>query len=227
MGKRNIVVLGMILFLLLSASIGYAQPSTREEAKINSSIRVFQEMVTKENQTGAMGELLSSASGIAIFPKLTKIGFGLGVQFGEGLVLRRDQETGNWYGPAFIEIKTATVGPQIGIQDVSLVLIIMDDAGINGFKETDFTLGAKISISTGPKGESLQKDADFDDSIYTYSYSEGLYAGFTLEGSIIHSDKSANQNFYGTEISNKEILENHEVENESVLRLIVEIERIS
>ena len=225
MKKKNIFILSIITLLFLSINTGHAQQPSREEAKINSSTEVFQEMLTKENQTGAMGELLSSARGIAIFPELTKIGFGVGVQFGEGIVLRRNQENGNWYGPAFIEVKTATVGPQIGIQDVSLVLIIMDETGMNGFKETDFELGANISISTGPTGESLQKDADFNDSIYSYSYSEGLYAGFTLEGSVIHADRSANQNFYGTEISAEEILENHKVENESVLKLIVEIER--
>jgi SH3 domain-containing YSC84-like protein 1 len=227
MKKKNIFIFVIIALLLLTTSIGYAQEPSREEARIDKSIEVFQEMTAKENQTGAMGELLNSARGIAIFPQLTKVGFGVGVQFGEGLVLHRDQQTENWYGPAFIEVKTATVGAQIGIQDVSLVLIIMDEAGINGFKQTDFELGANISISTGPTGESLQKDADFNDSIYSYSYSEGLYAGFTLEGSVIHADRSANQSFYGREIGAEEILENHEVEDESALKLIVEIEKVS
>ena len=68
MKKRNIFILGIIALLMISPLAAYAQESTREEAKINSSINVFQEMVTKKNQTGAMGELLNSARGIAIFP---------------------------------------------------------------------------------------------------------------------------------------------------------------
>lgn len=220
------VIVLLVIFLAICGS-AYAQDLTKEEERINKSIEAFQEMVAKENKIGAMGELLQSARGIAIFPKLTKIGFGVGVQFGEGLVLHKDQQNQKWYGPAFVEIKTASVGAQIGIQDVALVLIIMDEAGIEGFKKTDFEIGANISISPGPTGDTLDKGANFNDSVYTYSYKEGLYAGFTLEGSVIHADRSANKAFYGTDISGEEILENREPESKTVLKLIVEIEKIS
>jgi lipid-binding SYLF domain-containing protein len=214
----------LIIFIHITVS---AQQLTREEDRIIESLDVFQQIVERENQTEVISELLQHAQGIAIFPKLTKIGLGVGVQFGEGIVLRKDQETQQWFGPAFIEIKTASVGPQIGIQDVSLVLIIMDKTGIEGFKKTDYEIGANISISPGPTKESLQKGVDFNDSIYTYSFSEGLYAGFTLEGSVIHADRSANQSFYGTEINNEDILNTQEPNNESVLKLIIAIEQIS
>ena len=219
-------ITGMILLIVVVGSATYAQELSREEQKITKSIDVFQEMVAREDQDEAIGRLLESARGIAIFPKLTKIGLGVGVQFGEGIVLRKDRETRKWYGPAFVEIKTASLGPQIGIQDVSLILIIMDEAGINSFKKTDFEFGANISISPGPTEETLQKGVDFNDSIYTYSYSEGLYAGFTLEGSVIHADSSANKSFYGASLSNEEILENQEPMNESALKLIVAIEKV-
>ncbi len=220
-------ILGLVLLITVTANAVYSQQLTREEDRMIKSIDTFQEMVDKENQTGAIGKLLQHARGIAIFPKLTKIGLGIGVQFGEGLVLRKDHQTQKWYGPAFVEMKTASVGPQIGIQDVSLVLIIMDEAGMDAFKKTDFEIGANISISPGPSEETLQKGADFNDSIYTYSYSEGLYAGFTLEGSVIHADSSANKSFYGASLSNEEILNNQEPMNKSALKLVLEIEKVN
>jgi SH3 domain-containing YSC84-like protein 1 len=225
--KISFIFLFSLLLIIIFTNTLNAQQLTREEERIIKSLDAFQKVVERENQTEVISELLQQAQGIAIFPKLTKIGLGVGVQFGEGIVLRKDQETQQWYGPAFIEIKTASVGAQIGIQDVSLVLIIMDKTGIDGFKKTDYEIGANISISPGPTKESLQKGVDFNDSIYTYSYSEGLYAGFTLEGSVIHADRSANQSFYGTEINNEDILNTQEPDNESVLKLIIAIEQIS
>lgn len=225
--KAGFLILFSAFLIILIATTVNAQQLTREEERIIKSLEVFQKIVERENQAEVISELLQQAQGIAIFPKLTKIGFGVGVQFGEGIVLRKDQATKQWYGPAFIEIKTASIGAQIGIQDVSLVLIIMDNTGMEGFKKTDYEIGANISISPGPTKESLQKGVDFNDSIYTYSYREGLYAGFTLEGSVIHADRSANQSFYSTEISNEDILNTQKPDNESVLKLIIAIEQIS
>lgn len=225
--RTGFLILFSTFLIIFIASTVSAQQLIREEERLIKSLEVFQKIVGREDQAEVISELLQHVQGIAIFPELTKIGLGVGVQFGEGIVMRKEQQTQQWYGPAFIEIKTASVGPQIGIQDVSLVLIIMDEAGIEGFKKTDYEIGANISISPGPTKESLQKGIDFNDSIYTYSYSEGLYAGFTMEGSVIHADHNANKSFYGTEISNEDILDTQEPDNESVLKLIIAIEQIS
>ncbi|MGD9552633.1 MAG: YSC84-related protein, partial [Candidatus Caldatribacteriota bacterium] len=59
------------------------------------------------------------------------------------------------------------------------------------------------------------------------SYSEGIYAGFSLTGSVIHADSKANRNFYGESITSEEILNNKKVNNEVALKLIQTINRIS
>ena len=101
----------------------------------------------------------------------------------------------------------------------------MDEKEINGFKKNDFEFGANISISPGSTKETLQKSADFNESIYTYSYSEGPYAGFTLDGSAIHEDRNANKLFYGTEVDSEEILENQESDNKSFLKLLWKLKK--
>jgi len=95
------------------------------------------------------------------------------------------------------------------------------------FQSTDFEIGADFSIAPGPLGDSLQTDIDFNDSIYTYSYSKGLYAGFTLKGSMIHADVKANRKFYGESITCETILNNKKVNNESASKLVQSIEQIS
>jgi lipid-binding SYLF domain-containing protein len=225
--KKGIFMLILVMvFTLFITSFVYAQ-LTDEETKIDKCIVVLEEMVSRKDQAGAFSQLLGRAEGIVIYPRLVNIGWGIGVMFGDGIVLRKDKLTQKWYGPAFIEVKTASVGLQAGIQEVSLILLIMDDKGLAAFKSTDFEIGADISIAPGPLGDSLQTNVDLNDSIYAYSYSKGIYAGFTLTGSMIHADVRANKKFYGESITCEDVLNNKKVNNEVALKLVQLINRIS
>jgi len=225
--KKGIIMLILVmLFTLFITSFVQAQ-LTDEEIKIDKCIAVLEEMASRKDQAGAFSQLLDRAKGIVIYPRLVNIGLGWGAMFGDGVVLRKDMITKEWYGPAFIELKTASVGLQIGIQEVSLVLVLMDDKALAVFKSTDFEIGADISIAPGPLGDSLQTAVDFNDSIYTYSYSKGLYAGFTLKGSMIHADVRANKRFYGESITCETILNNKKVNNEMAFKLVQSINQIS
>jgi len=225
--KKYILMLVLVmLFTLFITSFVQAQ-LTNGEIKIDKCMAVLVEMASRKDQAGAFSQLLSRAEGIVIYPRLVNIGLGWGAMFGDGIVLRKDRSTQEWYGPAFIELKTASVGLQIGIQEVSLVLLLMDDKALTAFKSTDFEIGADISIAPGPLGDSLQTDIDFNDSIYTYSYSKGIYAGFALKGSIIHADVRANKKFYEESITCETILNNKKVNNESASKLVQSIEQIS
>ena len=225
--KKSIIMLILVMvFTLFITSFVQAQ-LTNGEIKINKCMAVLEEMASRKDQAGAFSQLLSRAEGIVIYPRLVNIGLGWGAMFGDGVVLRKDMITKEWYGPAFIELKTASVGLQIGIQEVSLVLVVMDDKGMEAFKSTDFEIGADISIAPGPLGDSLQTDIDFNDSIYTYSYSKGVYAGFALKGSMIHADVKANKKFYGESITCRTILNDKKVNNEVALKLVQSIEQIS
>ena len=61
-----------------------------------------------------------------------------------------------WYGPAFIKIKSISIGPQIGVQSVALVLVIYNERGMEGFMENNFTLGGNAGIAAGPIGRSCR-----------------------------------------------------------------------
>ena len=225
--KKGILILILVMFSSLFIT-GFVQAHlTDEEIKIDKCMAVLEEMASRKDQAGAFRQLLGKAEGIVIYPRLVNVGFGWGVMFGDGIVLRKDRLTQEWYGPAFIEVKTASVGLQAGIQEVSLVLVLMNDKGLAVFKSTDFEIGADISIAPGPLGDSLQAAVSFNDSIYTYSYSKGLYAGFTLKGSMIHADIRANRNFYGESITCEDVLNNKKVNNEFALKLVQLIEQIS
>ena len=222
------VILALLLFLVLTCT-GQAAPTTMMPSEIiNESIEVLKEMSVSED-SGAFGALLKEAEGIAIFPSIIKIGWGIGGQYGKGIIFRKDSRVGIWYGPAFVKIKSISVGPQIGIQSIALVLVISNERGMEGFMKDNFTLGGTASIAAGPLGRSLSADTDykFKASMYSYSISKGAYIGVSLQGSAIEENSEANELFYGKSISNRTILGGKITINPAVLKLLLLIKKIS
>lgn len=220
------IVLALLLFLVLTC-IGQSASMTPSEI-INESIEVLKEMSVSED-SGAFGALLKEAEGVAIFPSIIKIGWGIGGQYGKGIIFRKDNRVGIWYGPAFVKIKSISIGPQIGIQSIALVLVISNERGMEGFMEDNFTLGGTASIAAGPLGRSLSADTDykFKASIYSYSISKGAYIGVSFQGSVIEEDSEANELFYGKSISNRSLLGNKITVNPAVLKLLLLIKKVS
>jgi len=222
------IIFPLSLFLVLIC-IGEAAPTTMTPSEIiNESIEVLEEMSTSED-SGAFGALLKEAEGVAIFPSIIKIGWGIGGQYGKGIIFRKNSRLRIWYGPAFVKIKSISIGPQIGIQSIALVLVISNERGIEGFMKDNFTLGGTASITAGPLGRSLSADTDykFKASIYSYSISKGAYIGVSFQGSAIEEDSEANELFYGKSMSNRTILGNKITVNPAVLKLLLLIKKVS
>jgi len=230
MKKRTFknIILALFLFLVFTCIVQAAPTTMTPSEIINESIEVLKEMSVSKD-SGAFGALLKEAEGIAIFPSIIKIGWGIGGQYGKGIIFRKDSRVGIWYGPAFVKIKSISVGPQIGIQSIALVLVISNERGIEGFMEDNFTLGGTASIAAGPVGRFLAADTDykFKASIYSYSISKGAYIGVSFQGSAIEEDSKANELFYRKKISNRNILGNKITVNPAVLKLLLLIKKIS
>ena len=222
------IILALLLFLVFTCIVQAAPTTMTPSEIINESVEVLKEMSASED-SGAFGALLKEAEGIAIFPSIIKIGWGIGGQYGKGILFRKDSRVGIWYGPAFVKIKSISVGPQIGIQSIALVLVISNERGMEGFMEDNFTLGGTASIAAGPLGRSLSADTDykFKASIYSYSITKGAYIGASFQGSAIEEDSEANELFYGRSISNRTILKNKITVNPAVLKLLLLIKKIS
>ena len=222
------IILALLLFLVFTCIVQAAPTTMTPSEIINESIEVLKEMSASED-SGAFGALLKEAEGIAIFPSIIKIGWGIGGQYGKGIIFRKDSRVGIWYGPAFVKIKSISVGPQIGIQSIALVLVISNERGMEGFMEDNFTLGGTAAIAAGPLGRSLSAETDYKlkASIYSYSISKGAYIGASFQGSAIEEDSKANELFYGRSISNRTILKNKITVNPAVLKLLLLIKKVS
>jgi lipid-binding SYLF domain-containing protein len=142
--------------------------------------------------------LMSKAQGVAIIPKVLRVGLGLGGRFGEGVVLVRNPD-GTWGDPIFVSFAGGSVGWQVGVESVDLVLVFKTRKSLDRILQGKgkLTLGADVSVAAGPVGRQAEADTDarLQAEICSYSRSKGLFAGIALEGSAITNDGDANRAF--------------------------------
>jgi len=174
---------------------------------------VFTELVTSKDN--AIPErLLRDAEAIIVIPTLIKGGFVAGAKHGKGIVSVRqatatgaasggpsvqNMANGGWSGPAFIRMTGGSIGWQIGIESVDLVLLVMNRKGVDELLDDRFTLGGSLSLAAGPLGRSGDAATNVTAAagVLGYSRAQGLFAGATLEGAAIKNEADENQALYG------------------------------
>ncbi len=199
--SRKITIFALIALLVTGAAQA-AFAETAHMRRIRLSTDLINKMA-KEQDADALADVIKSGKGVAIFPAVTKAGLGIGGQTGEGVVFLR-QSNGRWTGPAFMGISGASIGFQIGVQSVGLVLVITNEQGLRAFTGgNSFKLGADVAIAAGPVGRdtSAATDGRAKASIYSYSMSKGLFAGISIDGSVINQNRDANKAYWGRDIS--------------------------
>ena len=204
----KIAMIGLSLVMLLSVSVFADKKEEVERAK--KAATAFKEIMDAPDQAVPQ-ELLDRAYCVAVFPSVKKGGFVVGGQFGRGLVSCR--RPGGWSAPAYFTIGGGSFGLQIGAQAVDLVLLVMNEDGVNGLLKSKFEIGAGAAAAAGPVGRnaSASTDATLNAQILSYSRSKGLFAGLELKGSVIKEDQDANKDAYGKAVSARDLLETGKV----------------
>lgn len=193
--------------LLLTFAGAAVAEEKAHERRIRMAGELIREMTTLSD-ADSLGQVIKSGKGVAIFPAVTKAGLIVGGQVGEGVVFLRNRN-GTWSGPAFMGISGASLGLQIGVQSVGLVLVITNEAGLRAFTGgNSFKLGADVAIAAGPVGRdaSAATDGRAKAAIYSYSITKGLFAGISLEGSVINQNRDASKAYWGRDMSAKAAL---------------------
>ena len=148
--------------------------------------------------------ILRDAKGIAILT-LTKGGFLISGRGGTGVVVARTEK--GWSGPSAIGAGGMGFGFQAGAQVSELVFVLnTPDAVVAFAKGGNVTLGGAMSLATGPVGRDLEGAMTVGAVMYTYSRSQGFFAGVSLEGTVIGTRDDANAEFYGKPVQAREIL---------------------
>lgn len=176
----------------------------KQEEKIKKSIQVLKDF--RDMKEDIPQELLKVTEGIIVVPKLINAGFVLAGKRGKGIAMVK-QDDGTWSNPVFVTITGGSVGFQIGVQAVDLVLIFRHRETLEDIGKGSFTLGGDISVTAGPVGRSSSAGTDYklEAEVYSYSRSKGLFAGISLGGSSIAVDSKADEAYYGNDEDAKTI----------------------
>ena len=178
----------------------FAQKAPDGEVKrITAATTVMDEIMGAADKS-IPRSVMEKAEGVAVFPSLLKGGVGVGGERGHGVLSVRDKKNGGWSAPAFLTITGGSIGIQLGLQEVDLVLIINDQRGLEQLVKNQFKLGADIGAAAGPVGREAAASTDIQlrAQMFSYSRTRGLFAGVTLNGATIRQDRDANERFYGT-----------------------------
>lgn len=215
MHLKTLAALPLVVFLALAPSpSGQAagqDPATEKRAssdptrKIEDAIRTLEEMMDKSDKSIPVG-LIEKCAGIVILPDVIRAGFIVGGRHGKGALLVRTAE--GWSDPSFVDIKGGSFGWQLGVQSADIILVFRTARSIEDIAEGKFTLGADAGVAAGPLGRTAEAstDAALKAEILAYSRSRGIYAGLALQGSSLQEDRGANRDFYGADLSPKDIL---------------------
>jgi lipid-binding SYLF domain-containing protein len=190
---------------LALATPALAADSKSEVERIEKSIATLSELIRTPDD--AIPEhILRRAEAIVVIPTLVKGGFVIGAEHGKGIMSVR-RAGGGWSLPSFVQMSGGSIGWQIGVQSVDLVLLVMNKDGVDNLLNSEFKLGADASVAAGPVGRSAQAgtDATMEAKILAYSRAKGLFAGVTLQGSALKDDEDANGDFYGKKATAKEV----------------------
>lgn len=143
-----------------------------------------------------------------IFLRQYKAGFGIGAKGGNGIIIAKNRETGEWSPPAFVATAEGSFGFQIGGKMVDAILLIMNEEGLTLLLKSPIKIGGEISAAAGPVGREAGAKAGLPATgILIYSRARGAFIGASFEGGLIMSDVEANKLFYGIgDIKAREIL---------------------
>jgi lipid-binding SYLF domain-containing protein len=194
--------------LTLVAGALYARKLNKEQNRLENCGVVMQEVLNIPDNIPH--ELLEKAECVIVIPSVRKLAFGIGADYGRGAMVCRTGEKfrGSWGAPAMYALEGASIGFQIGGEATDLILLVMNDRGMESILSSKVKLGADASVAAGPKGRDASADTDawMRAEILSYSRSRGLFAGVSLEGSTIRPDDEASEQVYGRAIKAKEIV---------------------
>jgi lipid-binding SYLF domain-containing protein len=201
-----IIVASVVAAVLLQPAPACAVTFEELDARIPECGTVMKSALEMPDR-GIPKDLLKKCRGLAIFPGVLKVGVLVGASRGSGIVLRKDEKSGEWSRPAFFKIQSGSLGLQLGAQYTDLILLIMNEQGVERLLEEKFVLGADVSVAAGPVGReaSAETNTRFESGILSYSRSKGLFAGLALNGATIQPDTAANEIYHGKGVSVQDV----------------------
>jgi SH3 domain-containing YSC84-like protein 1 len=193
--KRPFLAIAVLSAISLSASA--ADSKAALDQRLDNAKNVINEIMQTPDK-GIPDGIMRKATCVAVVPSLKKGAFIVGAEYGQGVVTCRTAH--GWSAPAFIRMAGGSFGFQAGGQGTDLVLIAVNNKGMQDLLKDKFKIGGDAAATAGPVGRDAQASTDLKLSaeLLTYSRSKGLLAGIDLDGTSVSQNGNATDTFYGS-----------------------------
>ncbi len=200
----------------LAAQPAAAESLTDEQALVEKARLTLNDFLSNQNMSW-LHDHLKDAKGVYIVPQFLKAAFFLGGAGGNGILLVRDDKTGEWSDPAFYTLASGSFGLQIGAEASEVVMLVMTEKGVKSLLSTTLKLGPDASIAVGPLGAGIagQTAINLSADLLSFARSRGLFGGVSFEGAVVAAESERNKSYYGKEVSPEDILVKRTVSNSS------------
>jgi lipid-binding SYLF domain-containing protein len=195
-----------LFVVCLSATPAVADTQKGGDKRIHNAAESFRDIM-KVPEKGIPRDLFDKAQCIVIVPDLKKGAFVVGGKYGRGFASCRKK--GEWSPPAGVRIEGGSFGLQIGGSSTDILMLVMNQSGMNRLLSDKFTIGGEAAAAAGPVGRDTSANTDIllHAEILSWSRSRGLFAGLSLEGATLRPDTDENEKLYGKGVTNKQILQ--------------------
>jgi lipid-binding SYLF domain-containing protein len=214
-------------FLSLSAVLLSAAESDAP-ARMQAATDVFKQVMGTPDKAIPQ-DLLNKSQCMIVVPGLKKGAFIVGAKYGKGFVFCRSKSGVGWGAPGSVRVEGGSFGFQAGGSETDVIMLVMNESGMNRLLTSKFTLGGDATVAAGPVGRSTQAETDamMTAEILTWSRSRGLFAGVALTGATLREDSDWNNDLYGRRTTNREILTSTIAPPASAQALLAELNRYS
>src|SRR5262245_17507435 len=192
--------------VLAAAATLHAAVTPSQAARLAEAAQVVQGI-----QASIPGDAWDRAQCVAVVPNLKKAAFIVGGEYGRGVVSCRAGD--RWSAPMFVQLAKGSWGFQAGAEEVDVVLLVMNEQGVQSLLQQRATLGADVSIAAGPVGRqsNIGTDVSLNAEMLAYSHARGLFAGIDLSGGVLRPDDDTNVEVYGRRATPRTILATREI----------------
>jgi len=195
------------------AALSLPAVAATDKAKLNDSLTdasgVLNEIMATPDK-GIPQSILAGASCVVVIPSYKKGAFIVGGQYGQGVATCRTPK--GWSSPVFVQLAGGSFGFQIGGQSTDLVLVAMNQNGLQDMLKNKFKIGADADAAAGPVGRNAQAGTywKLNAEFLSYSRAKGLFAGINLDGTVLSPNQEDTRPFYGSDLPFEQVLKGNQ-----------------
>ena len=217
MKRRLIVMLTTITIIAALVIPVNAEKPIKQQLLVDQARITFESFMIDQNMAW-FRDHMHEAKGFLIIPELLQGAFFVGGSGGRGVLVVKDQATGDWSQPVFYTLGSGSLGIQFGVEKSEIIMAVFTQKGLDRLYSTSFKLGGDVSIAAGPVGAGAKYDVITD--FVSFVRAKGIFAGVSLEGGMVKANDEWNELYYGKKVSPIGIVKHKLVSNPGSAELL-------